>query len=114
MEEQTATSTSRVDARIIQTEYGFEVHPSTVSKHRGGTFTIRNITGSRAHVCFPDRVTRPRDHDIDPGTNEEFRILEPDPGVYDYQVEVLVSDDRNRQIRLRASGGSDPRIIIDF
>jgi hypothetical protein len=35
-------------------------------------------------------------------------------GVYPYVVEIRVTDNRSQQFSLRASGGSDPEIIIDY
>jgi hypothetical protein len=111
-----ATSTApSPDARVIQNAHGLEVVPRNVFKHAGDTFTLANSSRVTVHVSFPVLPTDPPSRDISPGGREEFRILDTPPGPYDYWVEAALTDDRsNAKFTLRASGGSDPRIIIDF
>jgi hypothetical protein len=110
-----ATSTAASpDARVIQNAHGLEVVPRDVFKHAEDTFTLANRSRVTVHVSFPGLPTDPASRDIPPGERGEFRIGDALPGVYDYWVEVALTDDRsNAKFTLRASGGSDPRIIID-
>ena len=103
-----------VDARVIETHYGFEVRPKDVFKHTGDGFTLLNLTASTVHVSFPVLPTDPPDCDIPPGQAKTFTILSTSPGIYEYSVEVAMTDSNQRSFTLRASGGSDPNIIIDF
>lgn len=107
------TIAGAVDARVIQTPHGFKVVPSDVFKHSGEQFTLLNISGSTIHVSFPVLPTNPTQADIPDGNTRVFEIQPTAPGSYDYWVE-LVLNDRSRNFTLRASAGSDPRIIIDF
>ncbi len=107
------TMEAPVDARVIETPHGFKVLPKDVFKRSGDTFTLLNISGSTVRVSFPVLPTDPPKDDIAPGFSKEFRILNTPPGVYQYWVEVALTD-RARDFTLRASGGSDPQIIIDF
>jgi hypothetical protein len=102
-----------VDARVIQTPHGFKVLPRDVFKRSGDEFTLLNNTGSTVHVSFPVLPTDPAQRDLVSGTTGVFRILNAAPGIYEYWVEIAVTD-RARDFKLRASGGSDPQIIIDF
>jgi hypothetical protein len=110
-----APSASSPDARVIQNAHGLQVVPRDVFKHAGDTFTIVNRSMVTVHVSFPVLPTHPASADIPPGGSEPFQIQETPPGVYDYWVEVALTDNRSLTVfTLRASGGSDPRIIIDF
>lgn len=102
-----------VDARVIETPHGFRVVPSDVPKRSGEQFTLLNITGSTLHVSFPILPTTPAQADIAPGNTQVFTIEPASPGSYDYWVQIALND-RSRDFTLRASAGSDPRIIIDF
>lgn len=102
-----------IDARVIQTPHGFKVVPPDVFKHAGDEFTILNLTSSVVRVTFPTLPTDPPQGEISNGGMATFRILETPPGVYDYFVEVALNDSL-RAFTLRASGNSDPHIIIDF
>ena len=107
------TTAGAVDARVIQTPHGFTVLPHDVFKHLGETFTLLNISGSTIHVSFPVLPMNPAQADIPTGDAQVFQILNTPPGSYDYWVELVLTD-RSRDFTLRASAGSDPRIIIDF
>lgn len=107
------TIAGAVDARVVQTPHGFKVLPSDVFKRSGETFTLLNITGSTIHVSFPILPTNPAQADIPTGATQVFQVLSTPPGPYDYWVEIALTD-RSRDFMLRASAGSDPRIIIDF
>ena len=102
-----------IDARVIQTPHGFKVLPQDVFKHTGDEFTLLNISGSVVRVTFPVLPMDPPTADIPHGGTQVFRILTTPPGMYDYWVEVALTD-RTRDFTLRASAASDPRIIIDF
>ena len=102
-----------VDARVVETPHGFKVVPSDVFKRSGEQFTLLNITGSTVHVSFPVLPTNPAQADISPGNAQAFEIQRTAPGSYDYWVQIALND-RSRDFTLRASAGSDPRIIIDF
>lgn len=103
------------DARVIQNPFGLQVVPRDVFKHAGDTFTILNISQVTVFVSFPTLSTNPANATIPPGGSQTFTILDAAPGVYDYLVEIALTDNRsNNAFTLRASGGSDPRIIIDF
>lgn len=109
------TSAAPFDARVIQNAHGVEVVPRDVFKRVGEVFTLANGARVTVHVSFPVLPMDPPSRDIEPGATGEFRILEAPPGAYDYWVEIALTDDRSRaSFTLRASGGSDPRIIIDF
>jgi len=103
-----------IDARVIQNPFGFRVLPHDVFKRAGDGFTLLNNTGSALHVSFPVLPTDPPDADVDPGMYQTFTILTTPPDIYEYRVEIAVTDSLARSITLRASGGSDPNIIIDF
>ena len=99
---------------MIQNAHGLEVVPRNVFKHARDTFTLANSSRVTVHVSFPVLPTNPPSGDIPPGGREYFEILDTAPGPYDYWVEVALTDDRSlAKFTLRASGGSDPRIIID-
>jgi hypothetical protein len=102
-----------IDARVIETPHGFIVRPPDVFKHAGDVFTISNLTGSRVAVTFPVLPTNPAQATISPGETGQFTILSTTPGIYDYLVEIGLSDG-TRGFTQRASGASDPHIIIDF
>ena len=103
------------DARVIQTPWGFEVVPARAAKHREDLFIVRNNTRSEIRVAFPpDLQMSPPGGTIDPQRDGVFTIGNPDMGVYPYVVEIRVTDNRSQQFSLRASGGSDPEIIIDY
>lgn len=102
-----------VDARVIQTAYGFKVVPPDVPKQSGDQFTLLNITGSTVHVSFPVLQTVPAEAEIASGSTAVFTISQSAPGIYDYWVQVPLSDS-SRALTVRASGASDPHIIIDF
>ena len=108
------TVTPPIDARVIQNVHGFKVVPHDVFKRIGDGFTILNLTGSTVYVSFPVLPTDPADADVPPGQYKSFTILQTSIGSYEYHVEIELTDSFARQIRLRASGGSDPNIIIDF
>ena len=102
------------DARVIQTAYGLEVVPRDVFKRVDDIFTLLNRADVTVEVSFPVLPTDPPTADIDPGRTQDFRILTTKPGAYDYHVSVMFTDKFSRSFTLRASGGSDPRIIVDF
>jgi hypothetical protein len=106
-------TTMAPDARIIQTAFGFEVHPRVVFKRARETFTLLNNTASDVVVSFPVLPVDPSEATLDPRATRTFNILDAGPGVYDYRVEVTVTDTRANRLTFRASGGSDPEIIID-
>jgi hypothetical protein len=111
----TTTDERPIDARVIQNAHGVEVVPRDVFKRVGDIFTLANRARVTVHVSFPVLPTDPPSREISAGGTGEFRILEAEPGPYDYWVEIALTDDRSRAaFTLRASGGSDPRIIIDF
>jgi hypothetical protein len=101
------------DARIVQTGFGFEVHPRVVFKRAREAFTLLNNTDSDVLVSFPVLPVDPSKATLGPRETRTFNILDARPGVYDYRVEVTVTDARSNQLTFRASGGSDPEIIID-
>jgi hypothetical protein len=103
-----------VDARVIETPHGFKVLPKDVFKHTGDGFTLLNLTASTVHVSFPELPTDPPNGDIPPSHAKTFAILDTQPGIYEYWVAVGITDNNARSFTLRASGGSDPNIIIDF
>jgi hypothetical protein len=106
---------SSPDARVIQNAHGLQVVPRDVFKHAGDTFTIVNRSQVTVHVSFPVLPTDPPSADIPVGESASFAILNTSPGSYDYWVEIALTDNRSLTVfTLRASGGSDPRIIIDF
>ena len=107
------TATGQPDARVVQTPHGFLVLPRDVFKRSGDDFKLLNNSDSTVRVTFPVLPMDPPSADIPPRTTQVFRIVETPPGIYDYWVEVPLND-RTRDLTLRASGGSDPRIIIDF
>jgi hypothetical protein len=102
-----------IDARVIQLPYGFKVVPPAVFKHSSDQFTLLNLAGSTVHVSFIALPTNPPNANIPPNQSQTFAILNAEPGAYEYQVQVGVSDG-TRSFSLRASGNSDPQIIIDF
>jgi hypothetical protein len=102
-----------VDARVIQTPFGFRVLPHDVFKRSGDGFTLLNNTSSTIHVSFPVLPTTPADADIAPGSFETFTILATPPDIYEYRVEITMQTLAG-DFMVRASGGSDPNIIIDF
>jgi hypothetical protein len=107
-------TTMAPDARIVQTAFGFEVHPRVVFKRARETFTLLNNTGSDVRVSFPEALpVEPPEATLEPRATRTFNILDARPGVYDYRVELTVTDTRSNQLTFRASGGSDPEIIID-
>ena len=110
----TMTTPGPVDARIIQDHHGLEVHPSVVFKRKREYFTLLNHAKWLVHVKFPTLPIDPREADIEPGRDKTFTILDPEPGVYYYVVELTITDERKITFTLRARGGSDPRIIIDY
>ena len=106
---------SSPDARVIQNAWGLQVVPRDVFKHAGDTFTIVNRSQVTVRVSFPVLPTNPADAVIPVGQSASFAIQDTPPGPYDYFVDVDMTDNRsNNAFTLRASGGSDPRIIIDF
>ena len=107
------TVTGPPDARVVQTPHGFHVLPRDVFKRSGDDFKLLNNSGSTVRVTFPVLPMQPPLADIPPGRVQVFTILDTAPDIYDYRVEVSLTD-RTRDFTLRASGGSDPRIIIDF
>jgi hypothetical protein len=102
-----------IDARVIQLPHGFKVVPSIVPKNANDQFTLLNLSGSSVHVSFPVLPTTPASATIAPGGTQTFNIGAAEPDIYDYVVDVAVSDG-TRSFSLRASGNSDPQIIIDF
>ena len=88
--------------------------PKDVFKHTGDGFTFLNLTASTVHVSFPVLPTDPSEGDILPRQTKTFTILDTPAGIYEYWVEVAITDRNQRSFTLRASGGSDPNIIIDF
>lgn len=107
------TMAGPVDARVIQTPFGFLVRPPDVFKRSGEEFTLLNLARIPVHVTFPVLKTDPSEATIRPGATEVFKILDAAPGMYDYWVQVTLTD-REIDFTLRASGASDPHIIIDF
>jgi len=93
--------------------FGFAVHPNVVWKHPGTVFTILNATGVTIHVSFPVLSTNPPEADVAPFGRQDFIINPAAPGAYDYQVWIKSVTRELIGFDLRASGGSDPRIIID-
>jgi hypothetical protein len=106
-------SGASIDARVIQLPHGFKVVPPTVFKHASDQFTLLNLSGSSVNVSFPVLPTTPASATIAPGSTQTFNIGAAEPGIYDYVVEVALSDS-TRSFTLRAKGNSDPQIIIDF
>jgi hypothetical protein len=102
-----------IDARVIQLPDRFKVVPPEVFKRSGDQFTLLNLAGSTVHVSFPVLPTEPRDADIPHRMSKTFAILNAEPGVYEYLVQLALSDG-SRTFSLRAGGNSDPQIIIDF
>src|SRR5215207_127677 len=102
-----------IDARVFENPHGFEVRPHDVFKRSGDEFRLLNNTGSTVLVSFPRLPMDPAKAEIAPGRCQVFRILQTAPGIYDYWVEIPLTD-RTRDLTLRARGGSDPQIIIDF
>jgi len=102
------------DARVNRIPQGLLVLPRDVFKHVGATFTILNNTDVTIHVTFPGLTMDPAVWDIPPLVSQEYTIINAQPGVYDYQVETAARDERNVSFTLRATAGSDPRIIIDY
>lgn len=102
-----------IDARVLQTPYGFRVLPHDVFKRVDDGFTLLNNTGSTVHVSFPVLPTTPPDADIAPGSFETFTIQATPPDIYEYRVEIILQTLAG-DFTVRASGGSDPNIIIDF
>ena len=73
------------------------------------------MTDTTVHVNFLDLPTNPHEDDIASRDFRTFTILSTAlPGTYPYHVEIVLTDSFAKQIKLRASGGSDPSIIIDF
>jgi hypothetical protein len=107
------TMAGPVDARVIQTPFGFLVRPPDVFKRSGDEFTLLNLARITVHVSFPALQTDPGEADIRPGATEVFKILDAAPGMYDYWVEIALTN-HEIDFTLRASGASDPHIIIDF
>ncbi len=106
-------------AYVVPDAYGFQVVPPVVTLSPGSTFTLRNLTDSGVHASFPAGLMTPSEGDIGPQSAENFTVRsDARRGVFEYSVTVvLVAEDVERGIRavtLRAKGGSDPRIIIDF
>ncbi len=106
-------------AHVVPDAYGFQVVPPVVTLSPGSTFTLGNLTHSSVLASFPAGLMSPSGADIEPQGAAEFTVLSTATrGVYDYSVTVvLVAEDVERGIQavtLRAKGGSDPRIIIDF
>ena len=108
------TLTAPVDARVVETPFGFKVVPKDVFKHTGDGFTLLNLTASTVHVSFPVLPTNPAEGDVPPGQAKTFTILPTPAGSYEYRVEIGMTDVNARALTLRASAGSDPNIIIDF
>ena len=106
-------TTMAPDARIVQTAFGFEVHPRVVFKRARETFTLLNNTDSDVLVSFPELPVNPSKAEMGPRETRTFNILDARPGIYDYRVELTVTDTRSNRLTFRASGGSDPEIIID-
>ena len=105
---------SSPDARVIQNAFGLQVVPRDVFKNVGSTFTIVNRSQVTVHVSFPNFPTNPASADLAVGDTGSFTIGDIAPGVYEYRVDIALIDDRSKNaFTLRASGGSDPRIIID-
>lgn len=103
-----------VDARVIQTPHGFKVVPDYVFKHTHDGFTLLNLTDFTVHVSFPKLRTNPTEGDVPPGEAETFTIEDTPPGTYQYWVQIVFREETLKLFMLRASGGSDPNIIIDF
>ena len=106
-------------AYIVPDAYGFQVVPPVVKLSPGDTFALRNLTHSRVHASFPAELMTPSEGDIEPQGAMDFAVRsDAQRNVYVYQVSViLVQEDPGRDIKgvtLRARGGSDPRIIVDF
>jgi len=109
------TGSSSIDARVVQVADGLKVVPKDVFKHAGDEVTIANIASVPVRVSFPSLQMDPPSADIDPRRLKTFVILDdPEPGIYPYVVEYAVRDRFDKQLVLRASGGSDPNIIIDI
>jgi hypothetical protein len=103
------------DARVIQNAFGLLVVPRDVFKRVGNTFKIANMSQVTVHVSFNELPTNPANADIPVGQSASFEILNTPAGSYEYRVEIDLTDNRSSNaFTLRASGGSDPRIIIDF
>lgn len=102
-----------VDARVIQRPHGFKVVPPDVPKRSQDQFTLLNLTDSTLRVSFPALPMSPPAADIPPMQLKTFTIGDARPGDYEYLVEFALNDSA-RGFTLRASGNSDPHIIIDF
>lgn len=102
-----------IDARVIQLLDRFKVVPPDVFKRSSDQFTLLNLAGSTVRVSFGVLPTDPPNADIPPNQWKTFAILNAAPGVYEYVVELTLSDG-TRSFSLRATGNSGPNIIIDF
>jgi hypothetical protein len=91
------------------------VHPPVEWSSRGSKFKVRNMTDSKVTVTFPAEVMKNPHEVIRPdGGTAEFTVRDDAKlGVYDYVVDAVI-EVKEAELTLRARGGSDPRIIIDF
>jgi hypothetical protein len=106
----------KAHAYVILTAYGLEVHPPVEWSSRGSRFKIRNMSSIQVNVTFPADVMKNPHEVIRPnGGIAEFTVRDDAKlGVFDYEVGAHVIEAREAELTLRARGGSDPRIIIDF
>ena len=111
----TTTNPGAPDAIVYATPpFGFRVVPPVVPKHAGEVFTVLNATNVTVHVSFPELPTTPSEADVAPLSRQSFTIgSAAEPGVYEYHVRIKAVTRELIGFDLRASAGSDPRIIID-
>jgi hypothetical protein len=85
----------------------FLVVPGTVGVPQNGrTIWIRNLSGKAVEVTFFSPIGGGNPASIANGKARAFALPPAPVGVYEFKVDVVVNGNR-----VRAHGGSDPRIV---
>jgi transcriptional regulator of nitric oxide reductase len=98
---------------VVPAEFTFDVVPPVLIVDSGDECAVRNLTNYPVLVQLPNAiVTGGLELSLAPRGNagdiQPFTVTGTVPGIYEYIVVVRVATES-----LRASGGSNPRIIIN-